>query len=64
MFEENVLISFLRKFDQHPFIVDYRGREYQIGEGIPVFRVKFQPEYSPVRADHQHIHCPGRGVYG
>ena len=37
MFEENVLISFLRKFDQHPFIVDYRGREYQIGEGIPVF---------------------------
>lgn len=41
MFEENVLISFLRKFDQHPFIVDYRGREYQIGEGIPVFRVKF-----------------------
>ena len=41
MFEENVLISFLRKFDQHPFIVDYREREYQIGEGIPVFRVKF-----------------------
>ena len=48
MFEENVLISFLRKFDQHPFIVDYRGREYQIGEGIPVFRVKF----------NQNIPCP------
>lgn len=42
MLEENVLISFLRKFDQNPFIVKVNGREHLIGEGDPVFTVKFQ----------------------
>lgn len=41
MFEENVLISFLRKFDQYPFLVKFQDREYLIGEGAPVFTVKF-----------------------
>ena len=38
---ENVLISFFKKFDAHPFVVKMDGKEYQIGEGIPVFAVKF-----------------------
>lgn len=41
MFQENVLISFLRKFDAYPFVVKMDGKEYQIGEGKPVFVVKF-----------------------
>ena len=41
MFQENVLISFLKRFDAHPFIVKMNGKEYQIGEGEPVFTVKF-----------------------
>lgn len=32
MIEENVLITFLSKFDQHPFLVKFQGREYKIGE--------------------------------
>ncbi len=41
MLEENVLISFLKKFDDYPFIVKMDGKEYRIGEGDPVFAVKF-----------------------
>ena len=41
MLEENVLISFLRKFDDYPFLVKMDGKEYRIGEGEPVFAVKF-----------------------
>ena len=42
MIEENVLISFLRKFDQHPFRVKFEGKEYLIGEGEPEFTVNFK----------------------
>lgn len=42
MIEENVLITFLSKFDQHPFLVKYQGREYKIGQGDPVFTVNFK----------------------
>ena len=42
LLEENVLISFLRKFDENPFVVKVNGREYLIGEGEPAFTVKFQ----------------------
>ena len=41
MFEETALISFLRKFDEHPFTVKFKENEYQIGEDTPVFTVKF-----------------------
>ena len=41
MFEETALISFLRKFDKHPFTVKFKENEYQIGEDTPVFTVKF-----------------------
>ena len=42
MVKENVLISFLRKFDQHPFCVKFDGKEYLIGEGTPEFTVNFK----------------------
>lgn len=41
MIEENVMIQFLKKFDEHPFLVKIKGKEYQIGEGSPTFTVKF-----------------------
>lgn len=40
MLEENVLISFLKKFDEYPFLVKFEGKEYKIGEGVPAFVVK------------------------
>ncbi len=39
MSEENILISFLEKFDQYPFCVKMGGKEYRIGEGGPAFTV-------------------------
>ncbi len=41
MLEENVMIPFLKKFDQYPFCVKINGKEYQIGEGKPEFTVTF-----------------------
>lgn len=41
MIEENVMIQFLKKFDEHPFLVKIKEKEYQIGEGSPTFTVKF-----------------------
>lgn len=41
MLEENVLVSFLKKFDEHPFLVKMDNKEYLIGEGEPTFTVKF-----------------------
>ena len=39
MLEENVLVSFLKKFDEHPFLVKMNNKEYLIGEGEPTFTV-------------------------
>lgn len=41
MLEENMLISFLEKFDEHPFLVRFKEREYKIGQGEPTFVVRF-----------------------
>lgn len=41
MLEENVLISFFKKFDQYPFCVKFGQKEYNIGEGTPEFTVNF-----------------------
>lgn len=41
MLEENVMLSFLKKFDQYPFLVKMNGKEYRIGEGEPSFTVTF-----------------------
>ncbi len=42
MLEENVLIPFLKKFDEYPFLVRMDEKDYQIGEGIPTFTVNFR----------------------
>ena len=42
MLEEHVMIQFLRKFDQYPFLVRFEGKEYKIGEGEPTFTVDFK----------------------
>lgn len=41
MLQEEILVSFLKKFDDYPFLVKVNGKEYRIGEGEPVFTVKF-----------------------
>lgn len=38
------MISFLRKFDEYPFIVKLKGKEYRIGDGDPAFTVIFHKE--------------------
>ena len=37
MLEEHVMLQFLRKFDEYPFLVKMDGKEYLIGEGDPTF---------------------------
>lgn len=41
MIAENVLIEFLKRFDEYPFMVKMKGKEYLIGEGEPAFTVIF-----------------------
>ena len=41
MLEQNVMIPFLKKFDQYPFRVVMNEKEYMIGEGKPEFTVHF-----------------------
>lgn len=41
MLEEKVLVSFLEKFDSHPFEMVVNGNNYRIGEGEPLFTVRF-----------------------
>lgn len=41
MLQENAFISFLKKFDEYPFLVKLNDESYRIGEGEPVFTVKF-----------------------
>lgn len=40
MVQEELLISFLKRFDAYPFLVKINGRIYRIGEGKPVFAVR------------------------
>ncbi len=40
MLQEEALLSFLKKFDEYPFLVKLKDKEYRIGEGKPVFCVK------------------------
>lgn len=41
MLEQNVMIPFLKKFDQYPFRVVMNEKEYTIGQGKPEFTVHF-----------------------
>lgn len=38
------MIEFLKKFDENPFCIELNGEEYFIGEGDPLFKVKFNKE--------------------
>jgi len=38
------MISFLKKFDENPFLIKFKGKEYQVGEGTPLFTVVFHKE--------------------
>ncbi len=38
---EDIMITFLRKFDDYPFKVKLNGKEYLIGKGEPEFTVDF-----------------------
>ena len=42
--EENAVIHFLRKLDAAPFLVNYQGTQYKIGEGEPTFTVSINKE--------------------
>lgn len=42
------MIEFLKKFDENPFCVELKGKEYLIGEGEPKFKVKFNKELSMI----------------
>lgn len=43
---ENMIVSFLKKFTDYPFLVKMDGKEYQIGEGKPEFTVNFKKPIS------------------
>ncbi len=40
----NLMIDFMKKFDENPYVLELNGKEYSIGEGDPKFRVIFKKE--------------------
>ncbi len=42
--EENIMVKFLQKFDEYPFLIKYQNNTYQIGKGEPTFIVHFKKE--------------------
>lgn len=40
--EEKAMVSFLKRFDENPFLVRFQNNEYLIGEGEPTFTVDFK----------------------
>ncbi|MGC4020378.1 MAG: cyclopropane-fatty-acyl-phospholipid synthase family protein [Muricomes sp.] len=41
---DNTVVNFLRKFDEHPFVVNLSGEEHKIGDGEPVFTVSIKKD--------------------
>ena len=39
--EDNLMIQFLKKFDENPFLIKINGKEVLVGEGIPAFVGRF-----------------------
>lgn len=39
--EDNLMIQFLKKFDENPFLIKMNGKEVLVGEGDPAFVVRF-----------------------
>ena len=40
--EEKAMVQFMSKFDENPFMIRFKDREYRIGEGEPTFVVDFK----------------------
>lgn len=40
--EENAMVDFFKRFDEYPFLVRFKDRQYKIGEGKPAFTVCFK----------------------
>lgn len=40
--EGKAMVDFLKRFDEHPFLVRFKENEYRIGEGEPEFTVHFK----------------------
>lgn len=40
--EEKAMVQFLSKFDEHPFLIRFQDREYQVGNGQPTCTVDFK----------------------
>ena len=38
---KDIMVTFLERFTDYPFLVKLGGKEYKIGEGDPEFTVKF-----------------------
>jgi len=43
---DNLMLKFLQKFDEHPFLIKMKGKEYLIGTGEPTFTVEFKKPLS------------------
>ncbi|WP_394522457.1 class I SAM-dependent methyltransferase [Lacrimispora sp. JR3] len=43
---DNFVITFLQRFDEHPFEVTLHGKTYLIGNGTPAFRVRLKEDIS------------------
>lgn len=43
---ESLMLKFLQKFDDHPFLLKTKNKEYLIGTGDPVFKVEFKKPIS------------------
>ncbi|MDD2958688.1 MAG: cyclopropane-fatty-acyl-phospholipid synthase [Lachnospiraceae bacterium] len=40
--EEKAMVKFLERFDENPFVIQFKDHRYSIGEGDPVFTVKLK----------------------
>ncbi len=43
---DNLMLKFLQKFDERPFILKLNGEEHIIGSGTPIFKVEFKKPIS------------------
>jgi len=45
---DNLMLKFLQRFDERPFILKLNGEEHIIGSGVPIFKVEFKKPISAV----------------
>lgn len=64
MLEEQAMITFLKKFDEHPFLVKINGHEHLIGERCTYIYRKFQKGHPIKGSGHQYFSCTWRSLHG